>query len=77
MRVKSFTAALNFSCPTLITAAPAASFVGPIAGTFIAGSGLILQAASWLSEARADHRDLRRSDPAYYALAVRSLIRAR
>jgi hypothetical protein len=64
--------ALSINCPTLIAAAAATPFVGPGAGALIAGSGLALSAASWAADLRGAHRGLRRSDPLYYALAVRS-----
>jgi len=70
--IKTLVGALSINCPTLIAAAAATPFVGPGAGALIAGSGLALSAASWAADLRGAHRGLRRSDPLYYALAVRS-----
>lgn len=70
--LRTLVGALSINCPTLIAAAAAAPFVGPVAGALIAGGGLALCVASWAAGLRGEHRGLRRSDPLYYALAVRS-----
>lgn len=70
--LKTLVGALNMNCPTLIAAAAATPFVGPVAGAMIAGGGIALSVASWAADLRGERRSLRRSESLYYALAVRS-----